>query len=49
MGAGARWFIDEIVIPRLGPHKAFAQCRLLYLAGSLDEMIIAAGSEAVMV
>ncbi|HKD46693.1 MAG TPA: hypothetical protein VKB67_03340 [Rhizomicrobium sp.] len=39
-------FIDETVMPRLGPHKAFAQRRLLYLAGCLDDLIAKAGSEA---
>lgn len=36
-------FINETVLPFLGPHKAFAQRRLLYVAGCLDEMIAAAG------
>jgi hypothetical protein len=35
-------FIDETVMPRLGPHKDFAQRRLLYLAGCLDDMVAAA-------
>jgi hypothetical protein len=35
-------FINETVMPFLGPHKAFAQRRLLYVAGCLDEMIAAA-------
>ena len=35
-------FINETVMPYLGPHKAFAQRRLLYVAGCLDEMIAAA-------
>jgi hypothetical protein len=36
-------FINEKVLPYLGPHKAFAQRRLLYVAGCLDEMVAAAG------
>lgn len=39
-------FIDETVMPRLGPHKAFAQRRLLYLAGCLDDMVAAAAQKA---
>ena len=39
-------FIDETVMPRLGPHKAFAQRRLLYLAGCLDDMVAAAARAA---
>jgi hypothetical protein len=35
-------FIDETVLPYLGPHKAFAQRRLLYVAGCLDDMVAAA-------
>lgn len=39
-------FIDETVMPRLGPHKAFAQRRLLYVAGCLDDMVAEAAREA---
>ena len=39
-------FINETVMPRLGPHKAFAQRRLLYLAGCLDEMVATAAQDA---
>lgn len=39
-------FIDETVMPRLGPHKSFAQRRLLYLAGCLDEMVAQAARDA---
>jgi hypothetical protein len=39
-------FIDETVMPRLGPHKSFAQRRLLYLAGCLDDMVVAAARSA---
>lgn len=39
-------FIDETVMPRLGPHQAFAQRRLLYVAGCLDDMVVAAAREA---
>ena len=39
-------FIDETVMPRLGPHRAFAQRRLLYLAGCLDDMVAAAARTA---
>jgi hypothetical protein len=35
-------FINEIVMPYLGPHKSFAQRRLLYVAGCLDDMVAAA-------
>jgi hypothetical protein len=35
-------FINETVLPYLGPHKAFAQRRLLYVAGCLDDMVAAA-------
>lgn len=39
-------FIDETVMPRLGPHKAFAQRRLLYVAGCLDEIVCEAARDA---
>ena len=39
-------FIDETVMPRLGPHKPFAQRRLLYLAGCLDDLVAAAARAA---
>ncbi|MGH6827870.1 MAG: hypothetical protein ACREFW_03060 [Rhizomicrobium sp.] len=32
-------FMDETVLPRLGAHAPFAQRRLLYVAGLLDDMI----------
>lgn len=35
-------FINETVLPYLGPHQAFAQRRLLYVAGCLDEMVASA-------
>jgi hypothetical protein len=35
-------FINEKVMPYLGPHKAFAQRRLLYVAGCLDDLVAAA-------
>jgi hypothetical protein len=35
-------FINDTVLPYLGPHKAFAQRRLLYVAGCLDDMVAAA-------
>lgn len=38
-------FIDETVMPRLGPHRAFAQRRLLYVAGCLDDMVAEAARE----
>jgi hypothetical protein len=39
-------FIDETVMPRLGPHRPFAQRRLLYLAGCLDDMVAEAARNA---
>lgn len=39
-------FLDEMVLPRLGRDAPFAQRRLLYVAGLLDDLIAEAGRRA---
>jgi len=39
-------FLDEVVLPRLGRDAPFAQRRLLYVAGLLDDLIDKAGRRA---